>query len=248
MAAPVAAPMAAPVFEEALEKVFTNWTLLALAVDQGWGGRESRAKRQQLQLEVSERLKVGAARKRPPSWQNEDDVQELADYLYNRVLQMFSADTEDESDLEVARLCLRLHSSCSRDGDVTFAQEFMQLCRAADLSKCNGVDRIEYATEADLTPEDPSYQQDLMVHRFESMEIDGEAGSGSDDSMDDEDGSKGEVKTAMGKGRGYDNGPLPVIAETEAAAPAKPAPVEPIVDEDGFTSVAKGCRRPRGGL
>merc|ERR1711924_268500 len=99
-----------------------------------------------LQAEVVERLDEGSRRRRPPSWQNEDDVQDLADLLPGRVFQLFHAEADDGSCEEVASICLRLHGTC-RDGDLSFAQDFMQVCRAADLSKCQGREIIEYATE-----------------------------------------------------------------------------------------------------
>lgn len=223
----------APIFEEALGKVFDNWTLIALAIDQGWGGRDSRAKRQQLQVEVYERLAEGARRKRPPSHQNEDDVIEFADFLCNRVLTFFYAEIDDGSDEEVARVCLRLFNTC-HGGDVTFAQEFMQRCQAADLQKCQGIESIEYATE-----------EDQLVAGIEGMEIEmgQDDGEGSDDSMD-ESGDDGEPS---GKGKGYDGGAQPVAAapvvETEVVPQKNQEQEEPAVDEDGFTSVVKGNRK-----
>merc|ERR1712224_1144175 len=95
---------------------------------------------------------------------------------------------------EVARVLLQLHSTC-RAGDVSFAQQFLQACQGrVDLSKCQGVERTEYATE-----------EDQLLDGLQSMEI--ETGEGideeSDDSMDDccDDGVTIEPQ-GLGKGAG----------------------------------------------
>lgn len=221
-------------FDEALEKCFANWTILALAVEQGWGGRETKTKRETFKAEVAEILSEGGKKKRPPSYQNADDVQELGDWLYNRLLQLFHAEADDGSDTEVARFCLQLYSSC-RAGDPTFAQEFMQALKKTDLKQCQGFDKIEFATE-----------EDRLLDAMQKMEVQpGDAGSNSsNDSMDeDEDDS-----AKPGKGRGYSASSQPVAAgmdEDQEAPRKKPEPEEPTVDEDGFTSIVKGKRRPR---
>jgi len=226
------------IFDEALEKCFDNWTILALAVEQGWGGRETRTKRESFKAEVAEILGEGAKKKRPPSYQNVDDVQELADFLYNRLLQLFHAEADDGSDTEVARFCLQLYSTC-RAGDATFAQEFMQSLKKTDLTQCQGVDKIEYATE-----------EDKLLDAMQKMEVEpGDAGSNSDRSNDSMDEDEDATDSAnRGKGAGYSGSAQPVAAETveEQAAPRKkPEQEEPIVDEDGFTSIVKSNRRPR---
>jgi len=219
------------IFDEALEKCLNNWTILALAVEQGWGGRDTRAKRETLKAEIADILSEGAKKKRPPSYQNEDDVQEFANFLYNRNLQLFHAEADDGSDVEVARVLLRLYSTC-RAGDVTFAQEFIQALKATDLAKCEGVDKIEFATD-----------EDALIDKLQGMDVEsGEGGSdSSDDSMDEDDHDS----TKLGKGKGYSGGAQPVAGEDEAAPTKRPEQEEPIIDEDGFTSVVKSNRRPR---
>eukprot|EP00427_Karlodinium_veneficum_P051037 CAMPEP_0169359118 /NCGR_PEP_ID=MMETSP1017-20121227/29047_1 /TAXON_ID=342587 /ORGANISM="Karlodinium micrum, Strain CCMP2283" /LENGTH=262 /DNA_ID=CAMNT_0009456235 /DNA_START=42 /DNA_END=827 /DNA_ORIENTATION=+ len=220
------------VYEEALSKVFSSWTLLQLAVDQGWGGRDSRAKRQQLQVEMNEILMAGAKKRRPPSHQNEDDVQELAEWLYNRCWQLYHAEADDGSDVEVARVCLKLFNTC-RDGDVSFAREFMQACQAADLSKCQGVECIEYATE-----------EDQLIDGLQNMDIEmvdeGLEGA-SDSSMDDDNVETELPSVGIGKGTGSSDvmGDPQVGYPNNVEQPRKPEPPEPVVDEDGFTSVEK---------
>jgi len=235
------------IFDEALEKIFSNWTILALAVDQGWGGRDSRAKRQQLKDEVVARLTEGGRRKRPPSHQNEDDVNDLAEFLFQRVLQLFSCEADDGSDEEVASVCLKLFNTC-REGDVSFAQQFLETCRGADLAKCHGVEQIQYATE-----------EDQLIDGLQGMDIDMGDEHG-DASEDDEEAMDQEADSASGKGKGPGTAmPAPSASmqggyptdnfppEAPAAAPEvqRKEREEPTVDEDGFVSVVKGRRRPR---
>ena len=43
---------ARPAFEEGVARVFGRWTALSLAVDNGWGGGDSKAKAEQLMRDV----------------------------------------------------------------------------------------------------------------------------------------------------------------------------------------------------
>eukprot|EP00927_Polykrikos_kofoidii_P069956 TRINITY_DN65717_c0_g1_i1.p1 TRINITY_DN65717_c0_g1~~TRINITY_DN65717_c0_g1_i1.p1 ORF type:complete len:211 (+),score=49.64 TRINITY_DN65717_c0_g1_i1:105-737(+) len=206
-----------PMFLEALSKIFSGWTLMNLAVEQGWGGRDSRSKCAQFKDEVVQRLVAGSRKKRPPCHTNQDDLQELADFLYERIFDLFNCEADDSSDTEVAGLCLRLFNTC-RAGDVSFAQQFLQTCPSGpvDLSKCQGIDRTEFATE-----------EDQLLNGLQDMDLDmgiEEEGSDSDEDC---------MYESMGGKSGAD----------AAAEPSKRQ--EPEVDEDGFVSVVKGHRRPR---
>ncbi|CAJ1373906.1 unnamed protein product [Effrenium voratum] len=201
-------------FHEAVDRVFERWTTLALATDQGWGGRDSFAKARQLQAEVVEYLSTTSRKKRPPSWENPSDVEELSRHLYQRIDELFNTETDDGSDAEVAMLCLRLFNTCQR-GDSSFADQVLQATVGKqDLAQSQGSERIEYATE-----------EDELLDKLDGMDIDeGEEG--------DSDGEQG-------------------MPQPEAAPAASPPAagykqvIEPTVDEDGFTSVVKGHRRPR---
>ncbi|CAK0888767.1 unnamed protein product [Prorocentrum cordatum] len=154
-------------FEQAMEKIFSRWTLLNLAVEQGWGGRESRAKRDQLQAEIVERLQLGSRKKRPPAHTNVDDVSELASFIYGRLDELFNVEADDDSDKEVAAVCLQLFTSC-KAGDASFAQQLLHVCSQlapADLSACKGTEHIEYATD-----------EDLLLDQMQGMEIDADCG------------------------------------------------------------------------
>lgn len=228
-----------PIFDEAIEKVFNHWTILSLAVDQAWGGRESKNKRYALQAEVCEILATGAKKKRPPIYTNESDVRELADYLLQRVDELFNAEADDGSDMEVAGVVLRIFNTCSA-GDPTYAQQFIASLPTApvDHSKSKGQEDIQYATE-----------EDELLDGLAGMDLDGADGidEGDEEDMDDDDADKG------GAPGGY-LGAKPVEAGGAFSANVeaqqeqhqrKPPPPEPEVDEDGFTSIVKGKRRGR---
>mmetsp|Transcript_46462 Transcript_46462/g.101067 ORF Transcript_46462/g.101067 Transcript_46462/m.101067 type:complete len:218 (-) Transcript_46462:58-711(-) len=215
-----------PVFDEALDRVFQRWTLLALAVDQGWGGRDSRAKGQQLRAEVVERLAAGATRRRPPDHNNQNDVEDLAAFLSERVDRFFNAEADDNSDVEVAGMVLRLYNSC-RTGDTTFAQQFLEAFPAtqgADLSKCQGVNNIQYAT-----------QEDELLDTVQGMDLDDDGGSSDGESLPD----GAEAGALMAQDLPMQDGTIQVESRAERRHE------EPEIDEDGFETVVKGRRRPR---
>eukprot|EP00747_Dinoflagellata_sp_TGD_P166584 gnl/TRDRNA2_/TRDRNA2_189589_c0_seq1.p1 gnl/TRDRNA2_/TRDRNA2_189589_c0~~gnl/TRDRNA2_/TRDRNA2_189589_c0_seq1.p1 ORF type:complete len:275 (+),score=67.23 gnl/TRDRNA2_/TRDRNA2_189589_c0_seq1:84-827(+) len=236
------------VFGEALERIFSNWTLLALAVEQNWAGRDTRARRQQLFTEIGQHLAAGAARRRPPSHENEDDVQDFADLLYQRLVALFYVEAEDDSEEEVARLILQVFNAC-RTGDEAFMQQFLQRYSAAgqDLSRCQGVDVTQYATEEEKELAGIGGGDDDGM-----MGIDeGDEGSSSDDDL-----KAGGAGAGTGAAGGYplysSASSMEALAASIAAqaqqapaqAPARPPREEPVVDDDGFTMVpARGRRR-----
>eukprot|EP00931_Biecheleriopsis_adriatica_P120512 TRINITY_DN95640_c0_g1_i1.p1 TRINITY_DN95640_c0_g1~~TRINITY_DN95640_c0_g1_i1.p1 ORF type:complete len:239 (-),score=77.98 TRINITY_DN95640_c0_g1_i1:171-887(-) len=232
-------------FEEAISAVFGRWTTLQLAMEQGWGGRESRQKGKQLQAELLDYLANASRKKRPPSHENSGDVDDLAHLLYQRIDELFNTETDDGSVMEVAGLCLRLLTTCQA-GDTSFAEQVLQACQAApavDLSKCQGQEKIEYATE-----------EDELLDQMDGMDLDedGSEDEGDGDGMAEEAPANAAAPPAaatllFGAGMsGLPGGNSAGYASPEAA-PAKPKQQlpEPEVDEDGFTSIVKGRRRPR---
>eukprot|EP00913_Durusdinium_trenchii_P018057 g16967.t1 len=243
-------------FNEAIQQIFQRWTTLALATEQGWGGRDSLAKGRRLQAEVVDYLSAGSRtrkmsrndstivckderkqtiahsadvdssrtspgktwKRRPISWENPGDVEELAHFLYLRIDELFNTETDDGSTTEVATLCLRLFNTCHQ-GDTSFADQVLQACNSTskpDLAKSQGSERIEYATE-----------EDELLDKLDGMEID----EGSDVESDDK---------AL-----QDLVEQPTAAQPTVGGYAKRDIPEPVVDEDGFTSVVKGRRKPR---
>eukprot|EP00421_Protoceratium_reticulatum_P044923 CAMPEP_0168432868 /NCGR_PEP_ID=MMETSP0228-20121227/39106_1 /TAXON_ID=133427 /ORGANISM="Protoceratium reticulatum, Strain CCCM 535 (=CCMP 1889)" /LENGTH=213 /DNA_ID=CAMNT_0008446995 /DNA_START=1 /DNA_END=639 /DNA_ORIENTATION=+ len=212
----------APIFDEAIDKVFQKWTLLALAVEEGWGGRNSRAKRDKLQADVMAHLAAGSRKRRPPTHENEGDIDELARLIFARLDEFFNTEADDNSPWEVASLCLRLFSTC-RQGDVSFAQQFLAALPSApaDLSRCTGVDVTEYATE-----------EDRLMDQMQGMDlVEGDGGSGSgSEGMSDDDMQDG----AAGAGEGADAAagePRPALVPVAEGPPKRAPPPEPVVDE-----------------
>eukprot|EP00435_Cladocopium_sp_Y103_P054323 s907_g17.t1 len=168
--------------------------------------------------EVIEYLSAASRKKRPPSWENPGDCEDLAYFLYLRLDELFNTETDDGSPMEVATLCLRLFNSCQQ-GDLSFANQVLQVCDSApppDLSKSQGSERIEYATE-----------EDELLDKLDGMDIDEDSdGDGDPDSCETQDATVASMAMAQ--------------QPTSNAGYSKPRDVpEPIVDEDGFTSVVK---------
>mmetsp|Transcript_56579 Transcript_56579/g.104727 ORF Transcript_56579/g.104727 Transcript_56579/m.104727 type:complete len:228 (-) Transcript_56579:86-769(-) len=219
-------------YYEALDKIFSNWTVLVLAVEQGWGGRDSRAKRQQLRDEVRDVLAAGARKRRPMSYENVDDVNSLADFLGQRLLDLYYVDVEDGSDAEVAALCLRLQNTC-QSGDLSFVEEFLKSNAAkatADTSKCQGVDITEYVNAEDVVVD---HLEDIIVPpQMIQDNLDGDLAEG--------DGEQPVEGNTVRETPEKDS-----VQEGEQARVPKQPRAEPEVDEEGFTSVVKGRRKPR---
>lgn len=211
--------MAEDAFHRALAAIFDNWTVLALAVQHCWGGRNTKQKCDQLHAEVVEYLAAGGRKKRPPSHENLDDVEELAAFFDQRLDELFHCDVEDDSDRQVAAACLQLFNAC-RAGDMSVAQQILQL-KAPDLSSCKGVDNVQYAT-----------QEDALVDGFDGMDIDSDASSSADANLDGPEAGDG-VAPEQGE----------VIA-VDTQARRRNGRAEPQIDEDGFVMCGKGRRRP----
>mmetsp|Transcript_29189 Transcript_29189/g.63346 ORF Transcript_29189/g.63346 Transcript_29189/m.63346 type:complete len:249 (+) Transcript_29189:97-843(+) len=243
-----------PVFDQAIARVFSTWTTLALAIEHSWGGRDSKQKGQLLQEEITQHLIASTKRRRIPSHENQDDVDGLADMLLKRVDELFNCELDDGSDSEVAYLCLRIFNTC-REGDTSFADDFLKkFTQGADLSKCQGKDSIEYVTD-----------EELLLSGMQGLDLEGirEGGEGNSDSESDdgnEGGSKGRGAQYAAAGAAAATTTTTTTTEPGATASAEAPPgeeedeakaakakarvvQEPIIDEDGFETVVKGRRR-----
>eukprot|EP00928_Gymnodinium_smaydae_P082445 TRINITY_DN65790_c0_g1_i1.p1 TRINITY_DN65790_c0_g1~~TRINITY_DN65790_c0_g1_i1.p1 ORF type:complete len:246 (+),score=73.82 TRINITY_DN65790_c0_g1_i1:75-812(+) len=235
------------VFDQALDRIFSGWTVLALAVEQGWGGRDSRARALHLRQEVVDRLNAGSTRKRPPCHTNQSDVEDLANFIYQRLDELFNTEADDSSDLEMAAMCLRLYNTC-RAGDASFAQEIMMRCTGpADLSKSQGQEVIQYATD-----------EDQLLDGLQGMDIDEgmESGDGSDDAAGDAPPAAPSAAAPAGADVAAGlfapaprEGAMNLFAASaapgadSAGGPGKQPKEEPVVDDDGFEMITKGSRR-----
>ncbi len=138
MAAPVAAPSPAPapvdpavaaaraLFLEAVGAVFARWTLLLLAVEQGWGDGDPRAAAAELLERTRAKFTGGAASGALRAVHEE----ELEDLFHSFVDERFHAICEDGSPEEVAALLVSLARECA-GGDVARAHALVEGARAA---------------------------------------------------------------------------------------------------------------------
>ncbi|KAL5229970.1 hypothetical protein ABZP36_028746 [Zizania latifolia] len=93
---------AAAALGEGVGLVFGRWTALQMAVQNQWGGRDSRAKADQLAASIL-------------SWfssKGEHYYDDLVDMMYDGVSESFNADFEDGSVEEVAEHLLIMHEEC----------------------------------------------------------------------------------------------------------------------------------------
>ncbi|CDJ49836.1 hypothetical protein, conserved [Eimeria brunetti] len=148
------------VFREAVASVLAQWTLLNLAVEQGWGGRESYRKRQQLYEDIISEFRDN----------KKVDVEDLACYLSERLSRDFSVNVEDDSDLEVAQLLVDLYEQTSRgcfDLAATVQQQQKQRAAAAARSRCGN----EHAAEGDCSMSDCSDEEEALGNLMSTVDI-----------------------------------------------------------------------------
>merc|ERR1719506_1499957 len=108
-------------FVRCSERVFDNWTLMSLAVSQGWGGRESAKKKTNLLKDMQERLSDNLELNIDKS----DCVRDLQEDLAYELVERFNTEVDDGSDLEVAKMLLKLLSTL-RAGDETYANTILK--------------------------------------------------------------------------------------------------------------------------
>lgn len=133
-------------------------TALDLAVSQGWGGKDSGAKRETLYNDVLDLFEA-----RSPVAM---DIEKLAGFLAARLSELFNMNIEDESEDEVASLLVRLFATLSM-GDRSVAETVMKMGSAAP-----GSSRTKAAPGAEA---DGSESES-------DCESEGESESGSEDS------------------------------------------------------------------
>ena len=119
---------AAEIFNNAVRAIFSRWTLLRLAVDQGWADGDEAQKADALVTRILEMV--------APSVRRVPDESEIADVLHDSIEGTFNAQAEDGSVEEIARTILRLRAECSA-GSVATATTYIQQA-ASDLSSSVG--------------------------------------------------------------------------------------------------------------
>ncbi|PHJ18968.1 pre-rrna-processing protein tsr2 [Cystoisospora suis] len=101
-------------FKRAVARVLSQWTLLNLAVEHGWGGRGPQRRRQELYEWIIQTFLTSRVKS---AW--------LASELSVKLEDLFHVIAEDESDIEVAELLVELYETTHR-GDFTLATQVMQ--------------------------------------------------------------------------------------------------------------------------
>uniref|UniRef100_A0A7S4BXI1 Pre-rRNA-processing protein TSR2 homolog n=1 Tax=Chrysotila carterae TaxID=13221 RepID=A0A7S4BXI1_CHRCT len=101
--------MAAETFALAIRGVFASWSALGLAVENEWGGRESREKA----LALMERITSGLL---SSEHVYVDDIESVLDQA---LLDDFNVEAEDESPRQVAEVLCKLHTEARAGVDET---------------------------------------------------------------------------------------------------------------------------------
>ncbi|KAK9830416.1 hypothetical protein WJX72_011646 [[Myrmecia] bisecta] len=109
-------PEARPAFEEGVSLVLERWTALCLAIDQEWGGANSKQKAQQLYADI---LNWFYSNKEHYADDLEVDLEEI-------LLSDFNCETEDGSPLEVAKQLVQFHRECLQ-GDFSLIERLRRI-------------------------------------------------------------------------------------------------------------------------
>eukprot|EP00922_Rhytidocystis_sp_ex-Travisia-forbesii_P069833 GHVS01104287.1.p1 GENE.GHVS01104287.1~~GHVS01104287.1.p1 ORF type:complete len:167 (+),score=27.69 GHVS01104287.1:179-679(+) len=137
-------------FSKGVGKVFDNWTVLRLAVDYGWGGRESQQKKKSLIDYVISLFREGGIRVK---------VDKLSDLLFDRLLTNFSVEEQDDSAYEVAKLLVDMYNNCMK-GDFSLCQQ-VESHGQAKVDECKGQDNVIAVVEGLSDFEDLSDLEDI---------------------------------------------------------------------------------------
>ncbi|KAJ1982322.1 rRNA accumulation- protein [Dimargaris xerosporica] len=151
-------------FAEGLQILLTNWPVLRSAVDQGWGGDESREKEQWLIDTL-----VGYVGERGRRLEPED----VEDVLVQVLSDEFDTVVEDESPRHLGRLIVRLYKEC-----VTGNYRMLENLRVEATKRPQGYSVIQ-----------PGPAGDTMGQTEDGSESDDDDASGSDGSEYTTDGS-----------------------------------------------------------
>ncbi|KQK17648.1 pre-rRNA-processing protein TSR2 [Brachypodium distachyon] len=88
---------------EAIRLVFARWTTLQVAVENEWGGRDSRAKADQF----GESILSWFCRSKGPYF-----FEDLVDMMEDKIVKSFNADLDNNSVQDVADQLLFIHEQC----------------------------------------------------------------------------------------------------------------------------------------
>lgn len=207
---------------------------MRLAIDEQWGGPDSRDKCDFLvshicdsyggeagasTLGVFEPTASGSGRIQRPAAPSHPEEDELADVLEGYLADEFEAHVEDGScDYIAGRIC-GLHR-------VIFAQP-QSTSEQDPIAQEAAAQQVLAAAQAAVAPLDEAAEK-LRNKRVQSQGSRYEGGEGEDDS---DDGSSDDDDEGMG------------VDEAEGSKSGGGQKQEPVVDEDGFTTVVRGKKR-----
>lgn len=164
-------------FEKFVRHVCSTWTLLVLAVDQGWGGRYSLKVAESfvdwLLLLFYEGFIKGKELNIVP--------EELADKLAEKLEELFSVEIDDDSDIEVSRILSTLYSTCVK-GDFSFGEDIIATTKASSYHGiknqhfCLGSSDKSSDESSDESSEESSEESSQMrnkvTHSYETIDKD----------------------------------------------------------------------------
>ncbi|ORX68390.1 hypothetical protein DL89DRAFT_294281 [Linderina pennispora] len=93
-------------FIEGVDHIFARWTALELAVKNGWGGRNSQTKREDMVDEIVNHFDDLVKKKKKP------EPSDLEDLLLDIMSEDFNITLEDNSAIEVARSICSIFAEC----------------------------------------------------------------------------------------------------------------------------------------
>lgn len=215
-------------FQAGVTACLRSWNALRTAVDSGWGGNESVAKADDLRDNI---YNVMNGQTRQPTLEIEDLEDNLAVYMEEE----FSVVLEDGSEKQVAQTLFQLYEECMQ-GNTSLAEQLVQTAL--------------------------NYEQQITAFpvQIQSSEQDDDDDEDEDDAMVDTATNESPTMNITVTPQARQPTEHPAAQFTTAAEyaahslfgkPKKPkerkereAMPEPVMDEDGFTSVTSKRRKP----
>ncbi|WVZ60002.1 hypothetical protein U9M48_010078 [Paspalum notatum var. saurae] len=144
---------------EAIGLMFGRWTALQMAVENQWGGRESRAKADQL----GESILSWFCDSKGPHY-----FEDLADMMDDQISESFNADFEDDSIEEVAKQLLIIHEECLQNN----YSSIEKLRNSHVQGNAVAQSRQIAAEDSDSSDDDESMMEDEAAPGPEQMAVD----------------------------------------------------------------------------
>ncbi|KAJ4806475.1 Pre-rRNA-processing protein TSR2 [Rhynchospora pubera] len=152
---------AAEILSEGISLVLSRWTALQMAVENQWGGRESRGKADLLVASIQSWF----AQTKPPLY-----IDDLEGIIYDDMLHSFNTEIEDGSVEEVAEQLMIMHEECLK-GQYESIQKLKQ-----SAPQSNAVSQSkQVANDEDDERSDEEGSEDSMAveeARQEGMDVD----------------------------------------------------------------------------